>query len=294
MNLLKFINYSLFIKNKNHQNPLLLNVNFDINEGDTVLLTAPNGAGKSTILAELTGYDYRYIDNNSSIVRSGDVEYKDSNNQAILLNPNGRNNEIFQNDYVFISQDDEQSFPLVLDCFTSSIVKKNKKPIKEVFEFVKNNRIYESVIHDDKKVSLNLRCKKLLTSIEQDISDGASIKTAEYLLTKVKSLSGGQLKFLNIMSNLVKYRYSRLVLIDEPLNNLDYESVRRFCNILTGIHNECPKLAFLIVTHCQSIPIINRVLEIDPKTKTINEIANADKSDICKSCFGKIEKGYYI
>ena len=100
-----------------------------------------------------------------------------------------------------------------------------------------------------------------------------------------------KIKSGNIFSILIKSDYVQLILMDEPLNNLDYDNVRKFSNILTMIHNDHPKISMVLVTHCRSIPIINRVIEIDTITKELFE----GELYKCNSCFGKIDnKGMYI
>ena len=77
-----------------------------------------------------------------------------------------------------------------------------------------------------------------------------------------------------------------MIILDEPLNNLDYGNVRTFSNILTQIHGQYPSIGILLVTHCRSIPIVNKVIEICPKTKTLN----AGNGYVCNSCFGSVDE----
>lgn len=106
----------------------------------------------------------------------------------------------------------------------------------------------------------------------------------------IKKMSGGQKKLTNIMTNLIRYSFCDLLLLDEPLNNLDYNNVRLFSNVLTRIYRDKPELGIIMVTHCRSIPIVNRVIEIQPNTKKLVETKNYS----CNSCFGELdEKGYY-
>ena len=87
------------------------------------------------------------------------------------------------------------------------------------------------------------------------------------------------------------FRSSDLIILDEPLNNLDYDNVRAFSNVLTRIYKSKPNLAILLVTHCRSIPIVNKVISIDSFTKRFVE----EQTYFCNSCFGKIsENGMYI
>ena len=294
MELLKFKDYSLKIKSKNESFILFDNFDCSVRTGDVILLSGPNGSGKSTLLAELTGFDYKYKENECEIERNGMVYY-DPENRNIVINKNGYRNAEFSDEYIFISQNDEQAFPLIFDCFRSTLVKKanllNKSIDLYIFEFVKKYGFYPK---NNKKISKLKKHKihSFLDKINQSSVDNSNILVASYLFSKVDSLSGGQLKMLNIMSNLIKYEFSSICFIDEPLNNLDFESVRLFSNIITKIHNEKSYLAFLIVTHCRSILAVNKILEIDPNNKKI--VASDVSFDGCSTCFGKFENKFYI
>lgn len=72
---------------------------------------------------------------------------------------------------------------------------------------------------------------------------------------------------------------------------LDFGNVRAFSNILTKLYHSKPELAIILVTHCRSIPIVNRIIEIDPTSKQFNE----DEVYVCSSCFGPVDnEGLYI
>lgn len=275
----------------------ILNQNFTISEGDVVLITGPNGSGKSAIIKSLVGDTLDF----KALHSSGSFLYYD-NNSVVNINESDESISYFASKVCYISQSDETAYEEILDCFLSSIAKESiENKIKYVFDFVLNNKIYESYFNDDSEVIMNRKAEKLLELLNIDEKDDAHIKTALYLKSKKKNMSGGQAKFLNIASNLIKYKFCDLCLIDEPLNNLDYSNVRLFSNILASIHNEKPKLAFIIVTHCRAIPIINKVIEIDSKTKALKQYPNDEVKDIksilpseCNSCFGKIVDSKYI
>ena len=117
--------------------------------------------------------------------------------------------------------------------------------------------------------------------------DNMAIK---YLSMSTKRMSGGQKKLTNIFSNLIRYNFCDLLILDEPLNNLDYSNVRAFSNVLTKVYRSKPELAIILVTHCRSIPIVNRIIEIDPDQKLFIE----NETYICSSCFGTVnEEGLY-
>ena len=103
-------------------------------------------------------------------------------------------------------------------------------------------------------------------------------------------LSGGQKKIANILCNMVKVDLCTLCVIDEPLNALDFGNVRMFSNLLTTLAQKNKDLAFLIISHCRCLPIINKVYHIK-NTTIVNEVSDIN----CYSCFGATdEHGFYI
>ena len=93
-----------------------------------------------------------------------------------------------------------------------------------------------------------------------------------------------------IGQHLIRYSFCKLIILDEPLNNLDYSNVRAFSNTLTKIHELKPDIGVLMVTHCRSIPIISKVVEIDKSSKHLID----GGSYHCNACFGMVSKeGYY-
>lgn len=78
---------------------------------------------------------------------------------------------------------------------------------------------------------------------------------------------------------------------DEQLERLWSYLEVSFNNLLAEIHYSKPELGIIIVTHCKSITIINKILEINTKKELIEE-----KFDYkCNSCFGVVDdKGYYV
>ena len=71
-----------------------------------------------------------------------------------------------------------------------------------------------------------------------------------YINENPLNLSGGQKRLLSILMALVRAKGSKLLLIDEPINNLDFNTACRVSNMITKIHKLNPHLSMLIVTHC--------------------------------------------
>ena len=262
------------------------NGSFSVKSGDVILLTGPNGCGKSTIIKILMGaaFEYKGLDySNSCVFYNGIIDILNSEH----------NNEIFRRSVCYVSQEDEFESDSVLDCFVNSIdyfVKDNKE--RYTFQFIKKFSIQKCFRLDAENTKLDRRCHRIIKSIGLDKNEmtDEDIMVVQYLAMNTKRMSGGQRKLTNIFSNLIRYDFCDLLILDEPLNNLDYNNVRAFSNVLTRIYNTKPELAILLVTHCRSIPIVNRIIEIDPLQKSIKE----GEAYICSSCFGKIdENGIY-
>ncbi len=262
------------------------NSSFSVQPGDVVPLTGPNGCGKSTLIKVLMGaaFDYEGLDYSYDI-----VAYKEEH--GIL--DSEKENEFFRRSVCFVSQEDEFESDSVLECFINSIeysVKENKA--KYVLDFIKRYSIYECFGIDPSNARPDRGCRRILKHMGLSLKEVTQedIMAATYLSMSTKRMSGGQKKLTNIFSNLVRYAFCELIVLDEPLNNLDYNNVRAFSNVLTKIYRSKPELAMILVTHCRSIPIVNRIIEINPVQKQFIESENY----VCSSCFGTVgENGLY-
>lgn len=259
---------------------------FTVNQGDVVLLTGSNGCGKSTIIKVLVGGTFDYSD------------LSVGNSSALFLEKHDilssdEENEYFRRNICYVSQEDEFESDDVLDCYMNSIEGTVKDdPLKYVFDFIVKYNI-PKCFGIKPNGSLNLQTRRITKKLglsSTSINDEERM-AIQYLSMRISKMSGGQKKLANIFTNLIRYEYCDLIILDEPLNNLDYNNVRMFSNILTSIYKDKPSLAILMVTHCRSIPIINKVLEIDADNHTISKSAAYH----CSSCFGKISAdGLYV
>lgn len=110
-----------------------------------------------------------------------------------------------------------------------------------------------------------------------------------YINKNPSNLSGGQKRLLSILLALVRARGAKLFLIDEPINNLDFDTACRVSNMITKIHKLYPTLSMLIVTHCHVFPIVDRVIKIEKGC-----ILNSNIKYECHNCFGDVDKnGFY-
>lgn len=256
---------------------------FGISSGDVVLLTGPNGCGKSTVIKTIMGA----LLNNSNICPTvGEIAFYKDGKKTVLSTEASL--EFFRKNVVYVSQEDEFETESVFDCFLGTLNFLNTPNKADyVLNFVKTFSLADcfSISSSGK---LNGKARRIAQKLHLNCADISpdDEKAVKLLAMSNKKMSGGQKKLANIVTNLIRYEYCDLLLFDEPLNNLDYSNVRAFSNILADIHRQKPELAMLLVTHCRSIPIINRVLEINPATATLAE----GEPFVCSSCFGDISK----
>lgn len=265
----------------------ILNSSFTVESGDVLLLTGPNGCGKSTIIKLIMGATFDYKDIECS---DGTILYKSVHD---ILHDE-KENEAFRRDVCYISQEDEFESDSVLDCFVNSISRRNiTNPEKYVFDFIIKHHIADCFGLDCANIRIDRKCKRLFQKLKltQEARTDDVLKTVKYMTMSTKQLSGGQKKLTNIFSNLIRCEFCNLVILDEPINNLDYSNVRSFSNVLTRIYRSRQDIAMIVVTHCRSIPIINKVVEIDPVNKSFVE----RDTYICSSCFGVVnDEGMFV
>ena len=101
--------------------------------------------------------------------------------------------------------------------------------------------------------------------------------------------SGGEQRLLSVLSVIATRPHAELLIIDEPLNNLDFVNARNISNLLNRIKRENPKMAILMISHCRIFPFITREIKL-----SANGVVECDTPYICHSCFGEPdEEGFY-
>ena len=187
---------------------------------------------------------------------------------------------------------------------------------RKIFKNIKGNIIYDSIdllkendiyffrrlvgyVRQNDVFNEKTCLKEVLTSV--DLFDGYKMSVNEikdlfieygfesYINENPSNLSGGQKRLLSILTALVRAKGSKLLLIDEPINNLDFNTACRVSNMITKIHKLNPHLSMLIVTHCHIFPIVDRVIKIEK-----GRILNSNIKYECHNCFGNVdENGFY-
>ena len=187
---------------------------------------------------------------------------------------------------------------------------------RKIFKNIKGNIIYDSIdllkendiyffrrlvgyVRQNDVFNEKTCLKEVLTSV--DLFDGYKMSVNEvkdlfveygfesYINENPANLSGGQKRLLSILTALVRAKGSKLLLIDEPINNLDFNTACRVSDMITKIHKLNPHLSMLIVTHCHIFPIVDRVIKIEK-----GRILNSNIKYECHNCFGNVdENGFY-
>ena len=260
---------------------------FEVRSGDVVLLSGKNGCGKSTVIKMIMD------DLDSGIKATADIGHDSYGD--IMQSREARKR--FNQSTCYVPQADEFEASHLLDCCLTSLISipAIHEPVRYILDFVTKHRFYTVCYSDAEHIKLGIRddySRRLLAKCGIDPTEATQedIKAALFLAKNPERMSGGQKKIANILSALVRCEYSDLLIIDEPLNALDYDNVRLFSNIINRIHLEQPNVGIIIVTHCRAMPCLNRILTI--ANNTITE----DNTEIfCNSCFGEMDtNGYYI
>ena len=242
MNNLILIVKNLSIKLRKTGEILVKNASFDLHPGDVMRISGLNGCGKSTILKVLHGSTSDYI-------CEGEV----------VLSPFGECNilKLSDNDILryrkfigYVPQKDEYEGL-------------NKLTISDLIQ----NEIHGSEMTFDEASEL----------FEQYLSDGKRIT----LKSIPGKLSGGQQRMLSIFLGLLCGGKHNLMIIDEPLNNLDFENAMKISDLINAIRLKNPDSAMIMVTHCKIITCINREREIADGT-----IQEVDSTYSCNHCMG--------
>lgn len=238
------------------QRTLMKNVSFDIEQGEAVLLSGENGIGKSSVLKSIVRLetDGKKID--------GEITHHTFGN---ILTLSDEEVQRFRSSIAYIPLKDEYS-------------EMGRIQVRDV---ISNS----SETYSDRSLS----CSEVNDLIDKWLprrSDGSRIFDAR---SNPSEFSGGEQRLLSVFSVIVTRSDSDLIIIDEPLNNLDYINARRISNLINKVIQDNPQMGLLMISHCRIFPFITRELRL-----TANGIAEVSEPYACHSCFGEPdENGFY-
>ena len=243
---------SIQIKNRN----VMRGVSFSINEGEAVLLSGANGTGKSTLLKSIL-----QLENEGKKV-SGEIFVRDYGNILTLSNDEIQR---FRSNVAYVQQRDdyaEMGNVQVRDIISESGEASTRKTLSysEV-----NDLIDEWIPRKD---------------------DNSRVFDAK---SKPAKFSGGEQRLLSVLSVIATRSNADLMIVDEPLNNLDFVNARNISNLINRVIRENSKMALLMISHCRIFPFITREIKLTPEG-----IQNISEPYKCHSCFGEHdENGFY-
>ena len=228
---------------------LMQDVSFDIAAGEAVLLSGPNGCGKSSILKSIMRLETagKQIDGQIKVRNFGDV-----------LSLSGAELQRYRSRIAYIPQKDEFS---------------------EMGSVQVRDIISESgAAHAGRSLSYS-EVNDLIDEWIPRRSDNSRVFDAK---ARPARFSGGEQRLLSVLSVITTRPDAELLIIDEPLNNLDFANARNISNLINRIKRENPQMGLLMVSHCRIFPFITREIKLTP-----NGISNCAEPYICYSCFGE-------
>ena len=193
---------------------LFKDITFHINEGDKIAIVAKNGSGKSTLLKILMGKE---IADSGTAVINKDI-------QVVL----------FDQEIDFEGELNVEEFMMTLD----------SAPIMALKNY---HHALISENPDDMDKALNEMEIHEAWDLENEMSQILSQLKITDLTSKMKTLSGGQIKRVALAKLLVETRAQHrhtLLIMDEPTNHLDVDMVEWLENYLSKA-----MVTLLLVTH---------------------------------------------
>ncbi len=236
---------------------IIQNVNFSICEGEVVLLSGANGIGKSTLLKTIMGLE------TSGKHLHGSIDFKGFGD---ILSISPEKMQSFRSKVAYVQQKDDYSE-------------------------LGNVRVRDIVSDSAQSFSgQTLSDSEVNDLIDEWIPRKSDNKRVFDAKSKPAKFSGGEQRLLSVLSIIATRPTAELIIVDEPLNNLDFSNARNISNILNRVIRQNPHMCMLMISHCRIFPFITREIEL-----TSNGIAPSQNNYICHSCFGKPDKnGYYV
>ncbi len=232
------------------------NISFSIEKGDAVLLSGANGIGKSTLVKSILRLEME-----SKRIKGTIFSRWDGN--VLELDANSIQN--FRSRIAYIQQKDDYS-------------QMGNIQVRDILNESNESFFGKSIGYSE--------VNDLIDEWIPRKSDNKRVFDAKSYPAK---FSGGEQRLLSVLSVIATRSSADLFIIDEPLNNLDFENARNISNLINKAINTNPNMGLIMISHCRIFPFINKELELSHDG--IKELKN---KYVCHSCFGiPDEKGYY-
>lgn len=238
------------------QRMVVNDVSFDVGRGEAILLSGANGKGKSTILKSILCLETE----GKSI--TGEITYQDFGN---VLTLDRSSLQKYRSAVAYVQQKDEFS---------------------EMGNIQVRDIISESgEAHSGRRMS-NAEVNDLIDEWIPRRSDNSRVFDAK---SKPATFSGGEQRLLSVFSTIATRSNADLLIVDEPLNNLDFANARNISNLINKVIHENRNMGLLMVSHCRIFPFISREIQL-----TDNGVETVTSHYVCHSCFGEADdEGYY-
>ena len=251
-NIISIKNLSIQIK----QRTLMQNISFNVGSGEVVLLSGENGIGKSSILKSIMRLETEGKNINGEIVH---------HSFGNILALNDVELQRYRSSIAYVPQKDEYS-------------EMGRIQVRDV---ISNS----GEAHSDRYMSYS-EVNDLIDEWLPRREDNSRIFDAK---SRPGKFSGGEQRLLQVFSVVATRSNSDLLIIDEPLNNLDFVNARHISNLINKVIRDNSDMGILMISHCRIFPFITRELKL-----TSNGISEVDEPYTCHSCFGEPdENGFY-
>lgn len=235
---------NLTVKLKCDQSIILNNINLDLFPGDVLALDGLNGSGKSTLLKIIECQTADYV------IETGKIIYYPFKNENVL----------------FLNDKDILKYHSLIGYV----------PQKDNYDGL-NKVSVEDLIDDVISIS------KMKKERAVDLFNKYFEKNKRITLKSIPAkLSGGEQRMISIFLGIVCKPSIKLMIIDEPLNNLDFENAMKVSDLINQIHIDNSEAAIIMVTHCKIITCVNRQRKINN-----GEIEEHDSIYECHHCMGE-------
>lgn len=238
------------------QRTLMQNISFEIRQGEAILLSGENGIGKSSILKCIMRLESegKKIEGRIMHHTFGDI-----------LSLSDDKLQRFRSSIAYIPQKDEYSEMGRIQV---------RDIISDSGEAHSNSDMSYSEVND------------LIDEWLPRREDNSRIFDAK---SHPGKFSGGEQRLLQVFSVIATRSDADLLIIDEPLNNLDFVNARYISNVINKVIRKRPQMGLLMISHCRIFPFITRELKLTSKG-----ISEVPEHYTCHSCFGEHdENGFY-
>lgn len=251
--ILRINNLSIIVNKKQ----LFKNVSFGVEEGEIVLMSGENGIGKSTILKSILKLDT--IDKNIK----GEIFIHGFGN---ILELNRAEIQKLRSKIAYIQQRDDY-------------VEMGKIQVRDIINESMNAHIGSSISYSE--------VNDLIDEWIPRKKDNSRVFDAR---SNPAKFSGGEQRLLSVFSVVATRALTELLVIDEPLNNLDFINAKNINNIINKSIKSNFNMGVLLISHCRIFPFITREIRL-----TSNGIQNVMGMYKYHSCLGiPNDEGYYI